>query len=204
MWDRYDRARQAYDQFRQAAENHVGPPYVYEFHADFQTISPVRTPTDILERYLFEKIAIRGRGLAAAVTLLGAIDRLDMSVKYRNQLIAEIQKAALPVEALAKKYFGARTAEGTLDERFPSNITAIVEQTDDCIFFSKLLVEDLLAYGTRLRKQYAWKFRLPPKPKGADWSMSTDLIPPTAQYQGWLRGFPRRPSFFARLLGSRQ
>jgi hypothetical protein len=51
-------------------------PVVYELHADFQTIPPMRLPTELLERCVFEKISIRGRALAAAVDLLGEIDGL--------------------------------------------------------------------------------------------------------------------------------
>ena len=61
-------------------------------------LTPVIVPIQVLERYVFEKISVRGRALAAAVDLVGAIDGFDKSVKYRNDLIAEIGKES-PVQA---------------------------------------------------------------------------------------------------------
>jgi len=178
-------------------------PMVYELEADLQTITPLKVPTELLERHVFEKISIRGRALAAAVDLVGAIDGLEKSIKFRNDLITEFQQASpLPSKVLAEKYFGMRTEEGITDEKFPSSVTAIYEQTDDCIFFSRILADDLLEYGTKLRKRYAWKFRLHvPKLTGADWSIAENdgLLPPTSQYEKWLAGFKKKPKTFKRL-----
>jgi len=153
MRDKYTQAKQALDQFLEAAKTHKGPQQIgYTFEADLRTISPVKVPTEILERHVFEKISARGRAPIAAVSLVGAIDGLDKSIKYRNDLIAEFQKAPLPShEERAKMYFGLRTAAGVIDERFPSTVEGIYAQTDDCIFFSRILADDLLEYGTKLR-----------------------------------------------------
>jgi hypothetical protein len=193
----FDEARQAYLQ-----QQHAPLPN-FVFKADFQTIVPVRTPTDALERYIFEKISIRGRALAAAVTLLAAVHALDRAIKDREDLIAEIRPPALPpAQDLAKRYFGIRTANGILDNRFQANLSNIANQTDHCIFFSRLLADDLIEYGNRLRKRYAWKFRLPPKLQGPVWPKSaTDLLPTSSQYVDWLKGFPKKRALFARLFG---
>ena len=55
---------------------------------------------------------------------------------------------------------GALTADRTSGERFKMSIDAIYNQTDDCIVFSRILAEDLLTYGNRLRRKNAWKYRL--------------------------------------------
>src|SRR5262249_50066987 len=135
MRNRYVQARQEHDEFKERARTHRGPPpLVYNFQADLQTITPVIAPIQVLERYVFEKISIRGRALAAAVDLVGAIDGLEKAIKYRNDLIAEVHKES-PVQAerLAERYFGLRNASGVTDERFKMNIEAIYSQTDDCI-----------------------------------------------------------------------
>jgi hypothetical protein len=141
MQNRYVQAREEYAEFQERARTHRGPPpLVHDFHADLQTITPVIAPIQILERYIFEKISIRGRALAAAVDLVGAIDGLEKSIKYRNNLIAEIHKES-PVDPrlLAERYFGLRNANGATDERFRASVDAIYAQTDDCIFFSDFL-----------------------------------------------------------------
>ena len=104
MRDRYVQARQEYDEFKERSRTHKGPPpLVYNFQADLQTITPVIAPIQVLERYVFEKISLRGRALAAAVDLVGAIDGLEKAIAYRNNLIAEVRKEG-PVQA--ERYFG--------------------------------------------------------------------------------------------------
>src|SRR6516164_2632197 len=83
-----DRFEQAKHEFQEATKGRKGP-VIYTLLTDFQTMTPVRAPTEALERHVFEKISLRGRALVAAVTLVGAIDGLDKSIKYRNDLIAE-------------------------------------------------------------------------------------------------------------------
>jgi len=204
MRDQFERARREHDEFQAAARAHAGPqPLVYQFLADFRTITPVKAPTEVLERLLFERISIRGRALAAAVDLVGAIDGLDKSIIYRNDLIAEIQKEAPHAPAaLAAKYFGLPTEEAVIDNKYPASVEAIHTQTDDCIFFSRVLADDLLEYGTKLRRRHVWRFRISlPKLGKADWSMAEDegLLPQMEQYETWLRGFQKRPTLFRRL-----
>jgi hypothetical protein len=205
MQNRYLQARQEYAEFQERARTHRGPPpLVHDFHADLQTITPVIAPIQILERYVFEKISIRGRALAAAVDLVGAIDGLEKSIKYRNNLIAEIHKeSSLDPRLLAERYFGLRNANGAIDERFRASVDAIYAQTDDCIFFFRILADDLLTYGNQLRRKNAWKYRLRvPKLKGADWSMAErqGLLPPDEAYASWLAGFRPEPTRWRRLL----
>jgi hypothetical protein len=205
MRDRYVQAQQGHDEFKERARAHRGPPFlVYEFQAELQTIAPVVVPIQVLERYVFEKISIRGRALAAAVDLVGAIDGLEKSIKYRNDLITEIQKdSPLQGDLLAERYFGLRNANGVTDERFKANVEAIYNQTDDCIFFSRILADDLLDYGNRLRRKNTWKYWLGiPELKGVDWSapQAQGLLPPNEAYASWLRGFRLEPSRWQRLM----
>src|SRR5262249_49321540 len=120
MRNRYEQVRQEHDEFLERARTHRGPPpLAHDFHADLQTITPVLAPIQVLERYVFEKISIQGRALAAAVDLVGAIDGLEKAIAYRNDLIAQIHKES-PVrpDLLAEQYFGLRNANGVIDERF--------------------------------------------------------------------------------------
>jgi hypothetical protein len=195
LHDRYIVAQQAH-------QRHVaaGGPRVFELHADLQTITPVTVPTEVLQRYVFEKISISGRALAAAVDLVGAIDGLNTAIKYRNDLVMEFQKASpIPPSILAERYLGLRNADGATDERVRANVEAIYNQTDDCIFFSQILANDVLVYGKKLRRRYAWQFRLrTPKFSGADWTEARQagLIPSDKQYENWLKGFKKTRNYF--------
>lgn len=203
--ERYDEAKRAYDEHQRAvAAYRGGPQPVLQLVTDFQTITPIKIPTEQLESFVFEKISLRGRGLAVAVTLAGAIDGLDKAVQYRNALIEEIRLAApMDQQVVIQKYLGLRNALGAVDERFRSNVDAVCNQTDDCIFFSRTLAEDLFSYATRLRRLSFWKLRFGlPKVAQADWTKAeaAGLIPPKEQYADWFTGFPKRPTLWTRLL----
>lgn len=196
MRDRYAAVCEEYVRFQKAGSPHIGAPTrIFELHADLQTMSPVKVPVEILERYVFENISIRGRALAAAVDLVSAIDGLDKSIKYRNDLIAEIQEAVPSPEILISKYLGKKTADGINDERFRMNMDAIYAQTDDCIFFSRILADDLQDYGVKLKRRHAWRLLLNlPRQSCIDWSIAerANLIPTTKQYARWLRVLRKR------------
>jgi hypothetical protein len=207
MRNRYVQSRQEFEAFRIRAQTHRGPPpLVFQFPADLPTLTPVIAPIQVLERYVFEKISISGRALAAAVDLVGAIDGLDRSIKYRNDLIAEIQKASpMPSELLADRYFGFPNQNGVTDERFAESVGAIYAQTDDCIFFSRILAKDLLTYGNKLRQKNVWKYRLGiRKLREADWSIAQEqgLLPPDEAYASWLSGFPTAPTRWKRFVAA--
>jgi hypothetical protein len=199
MSARYEQAQREYKKFALKKRLRVGPDLpVFELHADLQTLTPPKMPAELLERCVFEKITIRGRALASAVDLIGAIDGLEKSIKYRNDLIAEIQKLSpVPPKLLAEKYLALKNEDGIIDEKFRASLTAIVNQTDDCIFFSQILADDLLTYGKRFRRKHSIGLRLGlPKLQQADWSVAKahGLIPPAKLYASWLSGFKERKS----------
>jgi hypothetical protein len=193
----YRRSREEFMRLRAMFERgeHIPIP---EFRADLRTISPIWVPTQSLERQVFEKISIRGRALAAAVDLVGATDGLEKSIRYREELISEIkQQSPWQPLPLALKYYGLRTPDGVIDERFQSNLLALHAQTDDCIFFARTLGENLFEYGSQLRRRNAWKFAFAlPKMARENWAFAeaAGLLPDPGLYENWLRGFPRPPN----------
>jgi len=201
MAQRYDEVRAAHKTFLETARQ--GQPRVFEFQADLQTLSPIKTPHILLENIFLERVGVRGRALAAAIQLFGAIDGLEKSMLYRNQLIAELREMRpLSPEELAAFYLGLRIHEGIVDERFRMSVEAIARQTDDCIFFSRIVAEDLDKYGRKLLRGQAWRLRFGlPKTSEIDWKVAEDrgLFPSTDKFRDWMRGFATRPSWSARM-----
>jgi hypothetical protein len=197
--NRYVQARQVFDEVTQSVAGRVGPPVVHEIQFDLQTISQIKAPVDQLEQHI-AKISIGGRGLAAALEVVGSVDALHQAMAYRDDLIADAQTRGMTPE----KYFGIRTAAGVTDEKFSSNITALYSYTDDCIFFAQQFSEDLLEYGNKLRARYHRRlYRLGiRKFQAADWSIAEreGLVPPMAEYQRWLRGFRTPRSRWSRVV----
>lgn len=174
-----------------------------KFPADLQSLTPVWLPIEALERQLFEKTSARGRAMAAAIDLIGAIDGLNQAIRNWSELVLEFRQASpLTRRQLAEKYFGLATADGVVDDRFRANVFSLSNQTDDCIFFSKILADDLYTYTRRLRRRNAWKFRLSvPKEQPPDWTFAEaeGLLPNEMDCANWLRGFRKLPNRLQRI-----
>ena len=169
-----------------------------ELALDLQTLSQLKFPSDVLERIVFEKTAIGEKGLAVAVALSGAIDDLRNSISYRNELISEFREKRDTMTELERieLYLGTPKA-GEIDNRFAHNVQALYSQTDDCIFFSMLLADELLNYNNALYSRSKLRFRLgKQKLLPADWSKAREanLIPDEAAYSDWVTGFKRQPT----------
>jgi hypothetical protein len=195
--NRYVQVQQDYESYQARLQPHSQQ---FALQTDFQTISQVKTPTEALERCLFERISIRGRGLVAGVAAISAIDALHSTIEYRNEMIDEFRKGPPRTQDETRyMYLGLRSPQGVIDQRFGDNIAGLHALTDDCIFFSRLLADDLVQYGNKLRRRYRFRFRLAvPKFKPSVWTFAGNLLPLEADYQNWLRGFKAQPTKLAR------
>jgi len=191
--------RNEYDQ--EVAARREGRATNFVFRAELQTLMLPKMPTELLERYVFEKVSIRGRALATAVQLASSIEGLAKAIENRNGLIDEFR--GLPLNQRLNYYLGLRSAEGIIDERYGATVAGIFDQTNDCIFFSRVLAEDLLKYGNRLRGRHLRRliFGLP-KLEGADWTKAatSGLMPSDELYKDWLDGFKHDSSRWRRLI----
>jgi hypothetical protein len=175
----------------------------FHFTADMQFLTLPATPHVALEKMIFEKTLARGRGLAALVTLVGSIDGLAISIKARNELVEDRRTAKWNDQERLEFFLGLKTGAGIIDERFPSNIEAIIAQTDFCIFYAKTLATDLAQYANNLRRRQSWFYRLRvPKIEQTNWSYpeKMGLMPKDDDYRDWLRGFQPRPTKWQRFL----
>lgn len=166
-----------------------------EFHykADFQTLSLPPLPLDILQTQAFEKVSLTGRPISLTTTLMQTVHNLSESLAMRNKQI-EIYKAKNG--ATTAEYFGFQV-DGITNEIYPSLINAIYEQTDDGIFFSKLLCQDLIEHGNMIVGLFEKKFK-----KGSVKISKTDfsksealgLIPSADKYADWNTAFVQSPT----------
>lgn len=71
--------------------------------------------------------------------------------------------------------------------RYSSHIEAIYIHTDDGIYFSKILLEDLMEQSNNLISDYRAKFGAPPKTNRADFEGLEDdgLLPDPSDYTDW-------------------
>lgn len=171
----------------------LAPGEIFEFQADFQTLQLPPSPIDTLQKLLYEKISVTGRPLALVNTLAQTIGSLDGSLKLRNSVIETCKAQSRSNDALVRLYFGLPDQRGHRDENYPHSVEAIATHTDDCIFFSKLILEDLVRHGEKLRPKMGSDA---PKIHQPDFSkaIALKLIPDESQYADLLTSFGKQAS----------
>lgn len=198
----YDEARAEFIEAKAAAAAAPSRVHVVTLSTNYGTLTHASLPIAALQKHVLEKISMTGRGLACAVQLGQVYDAFNLSITERNSLSVEFRegrrKQALSDADVANLYFGLPT-EGGRDDRFKDNLTALSLYVDDGIFFSKLLAEDLGAYGRALRRRNRWRSWKLPRIGKEDWSdvEKEGLFPPNANYKDWLKSFPSRESLLS-------
>jgi hypothetical protein len=190
MKQRFDKTKTDYERFLRIP-NTAKREFIFE--ADYNTIISPATPAAELQKMIFEKTSIRGRALVAVADLVGVIDGLRNAIDARTEISEDIRtvKDKTSADTIAS-YLGTRLPNGHIDERHSTNLDAIFKQTDDCIFFSRILALDLVRYGNALRRRYLWRYWLwVPKMQDADWTtaIKSGLLPADSDYQAWLDEF---------------
>lgn len=164
----------------------------FHFTADLQTLSLPPLPVDILQTQAFEKLSLEGRPISLTTTLGQTIHNLSSSLEGRNQLI-ETYRANNGVSPA--EYFGLPIG-GQINEMYPSLINAIYQQTDEGIFFSHLLCQDMIEHGNRIVELFNKNFKKgAPKISRADFSKSEKLglMPNADNYADWFTAFIKNP-----------
>lgn len=155
-----------------------------------QEISP---PINKLEDIAFNHIAINTRAIAATTALTDAINNLNNAIVQRNQLIANFKLNIFPKGAsISHMYFGIPFGEGNTNQEYGATIESIFLYTNDAIYFSTILVDDLSAHGKTLLKNNKKILRGSPlEVVGAnfDQARKDGLIPTDKDYPTWNSGY---------------
>lgn len=161
---------------------------IFEFAADFQTLMPLTTPVDKLENIIVERITNRRRSVMFSATLSQIMHYLNGAITERNALIEEFRKGSPHSQLdLFKFYFALPDQSGNTDDRYGSIVNAIFRYTDDCIFFSQEIADDLSAHGKKVEKSFESKFGLKAASVGRliVKEEQRELLPNTNEYSSW-------------------
>lgn len=186
---------EAFSQKRKAGE--ISPDIPFEFQADLRSVPFPAVPIDALCSLVYEKLSVSGRPLALVATLAGVLSSLAETIANRNGLIASFKQLSPPARdvALPAQYFGRPYGEGHVSTEYLDTMTGLQNLTDDVIFFSHLLCEDLATHGNKVLDKFKSQFEgvldqinaielSPEKTAG--------LMPHDDQYSEWLSGFRER------------
>lgn len=161
---------------------------------DYEVMEPIEVPVDWLSKLVVEEIDLTGRGVAAALTLCGTTSSLNLTIRQRNELVAEHKaNKAMSKDERVRLLFGLPHKDGAIDLSYLGAINGLERQIDDCIFFCKTAIVDLGKYA-KLRQELfkkKWKKRAPAVPRiSLEEVGRLGLVPPDSEYADWLRGFP--------------
>jgi hypothetical protein len=196
LWECFkscERELKEFEQQRATGQRQGNAPFHYT--ADLRIFPCPTLPISVLQDLVFNRISVYGRPLSIVSILSQSIVEMKYSYAKREEIIMSLRTQSLPVEEFVQHYFGIPNAANVTNRDHPDILSAMNEYTDDCIFFSSLLCEDLTDYGRVLRKQYERKFgKDAPAISHADFSTgrASGTVPPNSKYEDWLKGFPEQ------------
>jgi hypothetical protein len=193
----------------------TAPPLLFDLQ--LLVLPPFDLPMDTLRHQIFEKISLSNRRPLMLVTsLTETVHGLNTSINNRNRLIASYQAAGMSSDDLLPLYFGLpQGSTHVINQTYPALIDAISRQTDDGIFYSKLLCDDLVVHNGQLAERFKKPFgkAAPGTIDKPDFSEpeGEGLMPNEADYTDWLNLFkqakppgPRRRKIWRKIFTRRQ
>jgi hypothetical protein len=143
-----------------------------------------------------EDIIIRGvsatRPRAIVHVLFLCVDQLNKMIDDRNRLANEYRSMPGPLNYNKLAFLYGLPVGQVIDTRYGDAVHAISKSTDDCIFFCRLIVDDLYRYAHRLRDkdEISTKKDRPIITK-VSWSIpeKKGLFPDSGNYITWINGF---------------
>jgi hypothetical protein len=182
---------------------HDDTPSTLFFDLQALALPPFELPIATLGHQVFEKLSLDNRRPLMIITSLNETAHgLSTSVEKRNRLIASYLTARISPDDLLPLYFGIpQGSTHVVNQEYPALIDAIYRQTDDGIFYSKLLCEDLSAHNRGLARRFKHRFGkdAPGTMDKPDFTTpeSEGLFPDDADYADWFSLFRKAKTDFA-------
>ena len=162
---------------------------------DLRVVPSMTFPVMTLQRLLFDRISMFGRSLALMTTLSETAAWLTNANAKRNELVDRLRR--LPdATGVAQLYFGAPSPTGVANAEYPDAVAAVSSHTDELIFFSATLANDLAAHAQQLRADWIKEFgrRNVPGITAVDFTAARQngLMPDDAKFAEWLASLDRQ------------
>ena len=188
LQDNYLEEMARFELFEKArAAGTVPPRQIFNVNADLQTLKPLYSPVDQIQRLMFDQISITGAALFVLPILLATMQSLNESLEDRNRLVEE-WKANKP-KNLVQLYLGLPD-ENVVDQRYKMLVEAIYRQTDDVIAFSTMIGDALYDHAIAQRKKLRERFKIEgPVVTKIDFSRFSKFIPPAKEYENFAKMF---------------
>lgn len=164
---------------------------------DFSMLMPLKVNIRRLQELVLERLTISGRPRSMLGVLDDRVDSLNSFINQRNRWIEtyQAQEELLGAFDRVVLVFGLRAANGNVDASYREFMDGISKQTDDCIQYTKFLIEDVTRHAKVLRSEYVKRFDkdIPHNTKVyLDDPELVDLLPNADDYALWTRMFVAR------------
>jgi hypothetical protein len=157
---------------------------------DFQELTP---PVATLQEIVMGRLSTAGRALASVTALSAAFGNLNYAIARRNDLLVRMKEGRLPDGARGEHfYLGIPYAEGKTNDEYGSYVKGMADYTDDAIFFSLELCEDLQIHGKHIAEKHKKKFGgEAPEVASIDLkkAQEEDLLTMNETYEKWRSSF---------------
>lgn len=166
---------------------------------NYQVLTP---PLGTLQEIVMGRLSTSGRALASVTSLADAFGNLNYVIAMRNELIERMKEGKLPDGAKGEHfYLGIPYAQGKTSGEYGTYVEGMASYTDDAIFFSLELCEDLLIHGKHIAEKHKKKFGgEAPEVASIDLEQARkeDLLPMNEGYEGWRSSFqsPKKETLY--------
>lgn len=168
----------------------------FNFAPNLNSLHEISPPLDYLQD-IVGRLSSSGRALAAVTAAADATRNLNNALNKRNDILERMKDERLPKGAeVYHFYFGIPYAEGRGNNEYGSYVRAMASYTDDALFFSTKLHDDLYEHGKAISEKYRRKFGGDaPDISYIDWEKADKegLLPKDEEYSDWLSGYVTLP-----------
>jgi hypothetical protein len=188
MYDAYSEEQSRHSQFLRAKNAGTVPPQQkFDVNLDLQTIKPLYSPTEAIQKLIFNEISLTGAAPFVAQVLFAAIQSLAELLSDRNRLVEDWK--ANPPPDLVTSYLGL-SREGMVDHRYKTSIEGMYAQTDNIIAFSIMVGDALFEHAKAKRDTLRKQFHIE-GPSLAKWGFSrfNDFLPPPEEFTNFANMF---------------
>lgn len=185
---------EAFEERRNAKQ--IATDDTFHFQMDMRTYLAPILPVETLKHIVFQDLSAVGRPLALVAVIEQSLIGLSSAIAKRDQLIQRFASGEILEHDRAHYYFGLPLPGGNLNQEYPDLVEAIYSHTDDLVFFSNQLCNDLMKHGAKLREALTKRpSKQLPNVSEADFSgpLKSGLLPPDSQYADWVDAFVERP-----------
>jgi hypothetical protein len=143
----------------QLAERKTNPAAQLAIHhiADFKSLSPVSLPLLLLQEHCFSNLSLGTKALSLVSMVTGSADSLNQAIVGRNRLIEFVKSSEFSNEQILLWHFGFEYAPGNSNNEYHDTLQAIYLLTDDIIFLSQKLSEELVSRAEQIEAEYKKK-----------------------------------------------